>query len=113
MIRKFAAALAALTIAFGSVFAEEVKGAFVKFADGKLTIKVDDKEKEYKIPADLKMKRKNFRTGEETEVLATESLNKMNDSKFKPTVVLEVDKDEVKGVKYEFKGFNKKKKDDK
>src|SRR5262249_56356835 len=98
----FAAAVAALTIAFGSVFAEEVKGTFGKFADGKLTIKVDDKEKEYKIPADLKIKRKI--KGEESEVLATESLNKLNDAKFKPTIVLDVDKDEVKGVKYEFKG---------
>jgi len=112
MVRKFAAALVAVVIAFGSVFAEEVKGTFVKFADGKLTIKVEDKDKEYKIPADLKMKRKNFKTGEETEVLASESLSKFNDGKFKPTVVLEVDKDEVKGVKYEF-GKGKKKKDDK
>ena len=38
---------------------------FVKFADGKLTLKVDDKEKEYKIPADLKVKRKG-KDGEET-----------------------------------------------
>jgi hypothetical protein len=113
MIRKFAAALAALTIAFGSVFADEVKGAFVKFADGKLTIKVDDKEKEYKIPADLKIKRKNFKTGEEEQVLATESLNKLNDSKFKPNLILDVDKDEVKNLKYDFKGFGKKKKEDK
>ena len=33
MFRKFAAALVALVIAFGAVFAEEVKGTFVKFAD--------------------------------------------------------------------------------
>jgi hypothetical protein len=58
MFRKFAAALVAVMIAFGSVFAEEVKGAFVKFADGTLTLKVGDKDKEYKIPTDLKIKRK-------------------------------------------------------
>ena len=65
MIRKAAASLVALVIAFGAVFAEEVKGTFVKFADGVLTIKVGDKEKEYKIPPDLKVKRK-FK-GEEKE----------------------------------------------
>ena len=101
MFRKCAVAMLAVVIAVGSGFAEEIKGAFVKFADGKLTIKVDDKDKEYKIPADLKMKRKG-KDGTETETNVTESLTKMNDSKFKPTVVLTVEKDEVKGVKYEF-----------
>ena len=113
MVRKFAAALVAIVIAFGSVFAEEVKGAFVKFADGTLTIKVDDKEKEYKIPADLKIKRKN-KDGEETEVLATDSLDKMNkNTKFKPTVVLTVDGEKVTKVGYEFKGKGKDKGKDK
>ena len=102
MIRKFAAALVALVIAVGSVFADEVKGAFVKFADGKLTLKIEDKEKEFKIPADLKIKRKG-KDGKETESTATESFTKMNDSKFKPTVVLTVEKEEVKDVKFEFK----------
>lgn len=102
MIRKFAAALVALTIAFGSVFAEEVKGAFVKFADGTLTLKVGDKEKDYKIPTDLKVKRKG-KDGTETETAATEMLEKTNKGKFKPTVVLTVDGDKVTGVKYEFK----------
>ena len=53
-------------IAVGAVFAEEIKGTFVKFADGKLTIKVDDKEKEYKVPSDLKVKFKG-KDGEEKE----------------------------------------------
>ena len=96
MVRKFVAAFVAMAIATGSIFAEEVKGVFVKFADGTLTIKVDDKDKEYKIPADLKIKRKNFKTGEEEEVKATESLERMNKGgKFKPTVVLTVDGDKV------------------
>jgi major membrane immunogen (membrane-anchored lipoprotein) len=112
MVRKFAAALVALVIAFGSVFADEVKGAFVKFADGTLTIKVDDKDKEYKIPADLKMKRKG-KDGTETETVVTESLTKMNDSKFRPTVVLTVDGEKVTAVKYEFKGKGKGKDKDK
>jgi hypothetical protein len=101
MVRKFAAALVALGIAVGSVFAEEVKGAFVKFADGVLTIKVGDKDKDYKIPGDLKIKRKG-KDGTETEVTATEDLEKRNKGKFKPTVVLTVDGDKVTGVKYEF-----------
>jgi hypothetical protein len=113
MVRKFAAALVALVIGFGAVFAEEVKGAFVKFADGTLTIKVDDKEKEYKIPSDLKIKRKNFKTGEEEEVAASESLDRMNKGKFKPTVVLTVDGDKVSKVGYEFKGKKGKDKQDK
>lgn len=106
MMRKCAAALVALTIAVGSIFADEVKGAFVNFADGKLTLKVDDKEKEYKIPSDLKMKRRG-KDGTETEVSASESLERMNKGKFKPTVVLTVDGDKVTGVKYEFKGKGK------
>jgi hypothetical protein len=103
MVRKFAAALVALVLAVGAVFAEEVRGTFVKFADGTLTLKVDDKDKDYKIPSDLKVKRKNFKTGEEEETTATESLERINKGKFKPTVVLTVDGDKVKGVKYEFK----------
>jgi Rieske Fe-S protein len=75
MIRKFAAALVALVIAVGAVFAEEIKGTFVKFADGKLTVKVDDKEKEYKVPSDLKIKRKG-KDGTETEVSASDALGK-------------------------------------
>ena len=104
MVRKFAAALVAMVIAVGAVFAEEIKGTFVKFADGKLTLKVDDKEKDYKIPADLKYKRKNFKTGEEEEVNATESLERMQKGgKFKPTIILTVDGDKVTNMKTEFK----------
>jgi hypothetical protein len=104
MVRKFTAALVALVIAVGSVFADEVKGVFVKFADGTLTLKVDDKDKEYKIPADLKYKRKNFKTGEEEEVNARESLERMEKfGKFKPTIILTVDGDKVTNMKTEFK----------
>src|SRR5262249_46493785 len=74
MVRKFAAALVAVVIAVGSIFAEEVKGTFVKFADGTLTIKVDDKDKEFKIPADLKVKRKFGKTGEEKEIVVQDML---------------------------------------
>ena len=97
MVRKFAAALVAVVIAVGSIFAEEVKGTFVKFADGKLTIKVDDKEKEYKIPADLKIKRKG-KDGVETDVVVTEMLGKAKEGR---GLTLTVDGEKVTGVKME------------
>ena len=95
MVRKFAAALVALTIAVGSIFADEVKGAFVKFADVTLTLKVDDKEKEYKIPADLKVKYK-AKGGEEKEVLASDRLGKAKEGR---EVTLTVDGEKVTDVK--------------
>lgn len=90
MIRKFAAALVAVVIAFGAVFADDVKGTFVKFADGKLTLKVDDKEKEFKIPADLKGKRKD-KDGNEKEYSVTEMLGKTKEGR-EVTVTTEGDK---------------------
>ena len=104
MVRKFAAALVALVIAVGSVFADEIKGTFVKFADGKLTLKVDDKEKEFKIPADLKQKRKG-KDGEEKEYVVADMLGKVKEG---TKITLTTEKDEVKNVKVE---FQRKKKD--
>jgi hypothetical protein len=95
MVRKFAAALVALAIAVGAVFAEEVKGTFVKFTDGKLTLKVDDKEKDYKIPTDLKVKRKG-KSGEEKEYSASDILGKAKEG---TEVTLTVDGDKVTNVK--------------
>jgi hypothetical protein len=95
MLRKFAAALVALVIAVGSIFAEEVKGTFVKFTDGKLTLKVDDKEKDYKIPADLKVKRKG-KDGTETEINATDMLGKAQEGR---EITLTVDGEKVTNVK--------------
>jgi hypothetical protein len=94
MIRKFAAALVVVVLTVGAVFAEEVKGKFVKFADGKLTLKVEDKEKEYTIPSDLKIKRKD-KDGNETEPAASEVLSK---TKADRNVVLTVDGDKVTKV---------------
>jgi len=95
MIRKFAAALVALVIAVGAVFADEIKGTFVKFADGKLTIKVDDKEKDYKIPSDLKVKYKD-KNGDEKEVPASARLERAKEGS---QVTLTVDGDKVTDVK--------------
>lgn len=99
MVRKFAAALVAIVIAFGSVFAEEVKGTFVKFADGVLTIKADDKEKEFKIPSDLKVKRKFGKDGEEKEFVVADMLSKFGKEGSKLTVV--TDGDKVTDVKFD------------
>jgi len=95
MIRKFAAVLVALVIAVGSVFAAEIKGTFVKFSDGTLTLKVDDREKEFKIPSDLKIKYKD-KNGDEKEVLASERLGKAKEGR---DVTLTVDGDKVTDVK--------------
>src|SRR6476660_6996278 len=100
MVRKFAAALVAIVIATGSLFAEEVKGMFVKFSDGTLTLKVDDKEKEYKIPADLKIKRKG-KDGTETEIAAGEALSKAKEGR---EITLTVDDGKVTNVKMARKG---------
>jgi hypothetical protein len=104
MVRKFAAALVALVIAVGSIFADEFKGVFVKFADGTLTLKGDDgKEKEFKIPEDLKIKRKG-KDGEEKEFPVTKMLESkfMKEGVTKLTVVHDGDK--VTEVKVERKG---------
>jgi hypothetical protein len=95
MVRKFAAALVVMVLAVGAVFAEEVKGTFVKFADGKLTLKVDDKEKDYKIPSDLKIKRKG-KDGTETEVNAGDALGKAKEGR---DITLTVEGDKVTNVK--------------
>jgi hypothetical protein len=95
MVRKFAAALVCLGIAVGAVFAEEVRGTFVKFADGTLTLKVDDKEKDYKIPSDLKVKRKG-KDGTETEMSAADALGKAKEGR---EITLTVDGSKVTNVK--------------
>src|SRR5262249_36394702 len=95
MVRKFAAALVALAIATGSIFAEEVEGLFVKFSEGTLTLKVDDKDKDYKTPTDLKIKRKG-KDGTETEIAASDVLSKTKEGR---EVTLTVDGAKVTGVK--------------
>ena len=103
MVRKFAAALVALVIAVGAVFAEEIRGTFVKFADGKLTLKVDDKEKDYKVPSDLTVKFKT-KSGDEKEFPVSNMLSKMKEG---TKLKVEVDGDTVKKVSREGKGKGK------
>jgi hypothetical protein len=92
MFNKFLLAVVAVALSFSSASAEEVKGVFVKFADGKVTVKVDDKDKEFKVPAELKIMVKK-------ELLpASEALGKIK-AKAKQAVTLTVEKDEVKDIK--------------
>ncbi|MBO0698211.1 MAG: hypothetical protein J2P46_07445 [Zavarzinella sp.] len=105
MVRKFAAALVALAIAVGSVFAEEIRGTFVKFADGVLTLKVDDKDKEFKIPADLKVKRK-FK-GEEKEIVVEDMLKSKFMKEGVTKLIVTTEGDKVTDVRPEFKGKGK------
>lgn len=92
MLHKFLMALCAIILSVGMASAEEVKGEFVKYTDGKLTLKVGDADKEFKIPSDMKIMVKK-------ELLpAPEALSKLK-AKAKQTVVLTVEKDEVKDVK--------------
>jgi len=110
MFRKFLAVAIAATLVCGGLFAEEIKGVFSKFEDNTLTIKVPDKdgkEKTFKIPADLKTKRKG-KGGDEVEVLVSETFGRAKADITGVTVI--VDGDKVTDVKVERgmrKGKNK------
>jgi hypothetical protein len=92
MFRKFFAALAALTLVVGGLFADDIVGVFKKFEDGKVTIDVDGKEKSYKVNAEAKTK-----VGkDQKEVLLTDALKNWKDGQ-KGTFT--VDKDEVTKAK--------------
>ena len=94
MFRKFFAVLVALTLVAGGLFADDIKGVFKKFEDGKVTIEVDGKEKAYKVNADAKVKQK------DTEILLTDALKKWKDGQ---NGTFTVDKDEVTKAKKEKK----------
>ena len=70
------------------------------FSDGTLTLKVDDKEKEFKIPSDLKIKRKG-KDGTETEISASDALSKAKEGR---EITLTVDDGKVTNVKMARKG---------
>jgi hypothetical protein len=101
MIRKFMAASLALVLAVGSIFAEEIKGVFVKADAESITIKEGDKEKTYKFStAKVKIKIK----GEEKEIAVADTVKRRKEG---DKVTLTVEKDVVTAVK----GEGKKKKD--
>lgn len=84
MYRKFIAVVVALIFAVGGLLADEIKGVFKKFADGKVTITVDDKDKEYTVDKDAKVKVK------KEEILLTEALAKWKEGQ-KGTFTVEKD----------------------
>jgi hypothetical protein len=98
MFRKCVAAFAALVICVGAIFAEEIKGVFVKFEDGKVTVKVDDKDKTYEVDKDAVVKFK------DKEFPLTKAMERWKEG---DKVILEVEKDKVVKGKRE----GKKKKD--
>lgn len=77
MFRKFFAAFVALALVAGGLFAEDIKGVFKKFEDGKVTIDVDGKEKTYKVDenATIKIKIKDM----EKEFKLVDSLKRYKD----------------------------------
>jgi hypothetical protein len=106
MFRKCFAAVVALMLVAGGLFAEEIKAVFKKFEDGKVTVTVDDKEKTYKVDPDASFK---FKTkgGEEKEFKLVDSFSKRYKEGDK--VTLTVKDDVVTAAKRE---FTKKKKTD-
>lgn len=58
MFRKFFAALVAIALVVGGVFADEVKGIFKSAEGGKLVVEVDGKEKTFKTGDKFKVGKK-------------------------------------------------------
>jgi len=89
MVRKFAAALVALVLTVGAIFAEEIKATFVKYDEGKITVKVDDKEKVFTVAKDAVYK------GKKDRPVADWAKKAKEDAK----LILNVEKDEVTWIK--------------
>lgn len=100
MLRNIVAAFAAFALFVGGVYAEEIKGTFVKFEEKKLTIKVGDKDETFVVSDDAKVK-----LGKK-EGKVIEAFAKKAPKEGAPLVVVVDDKKVVTEVKFE-----KKKKD--
>jgi ribosomal protein L21E len=98
MFRKCFAAVVALMLVAGGLFAEEIKAVFKKFEEGKVTVTVDEKEKTYKVDPDATVK---FKTkgGEEKEFKVVDSFRRYKEG---DKVTLTVKDDVVTGAKREF-----------
>lgn len=98
MIRTVAATVLGCLILVSSIFAKDVKGTFVKYEEGSLTVKVDDKET-------------TFKTDENSVIVAKKNVPSKNFSKVfakvKEGAKLELkvsDKDVVEEIKMLKKG---------
>lgn len=99
MFRKVLALFVALGLAVGAFAADEIKGIFKKYEDGKVTVSVEDKDKTFKVDEKATVKRKI--KGEEKDVKLVDIISKTKaDSK----VTLTVEKDLVIDFKQEKKG---------
>jgi hypothetical protein len=83
MFRTFFAAVVALILVAGGLFAEDIKAVFKKFEDGKATVEVDGKIVEYKVSPDAKIKKKNG-----DEILLTDVFKKLKEG-LKGTMTVE------------------------
>ena len=99
MFRKCFAAIVASVLVVGGLFAEDIKGVFQKFEDGKITVKVDDKEKTYKVDENASIKIKT-KTGDEKEIKLVDSFKRYKEG---TNVTLTLKDDVVVGAKREFK----------
>jgi hypothetical protein len=94
MIRKCIATVVALILAVGGLLAEDVKGIFKKYEDGKVTITVDDKDAKdgkkdvtYKVDPNAKTRIK----GKDSKYPLTKAMSK--NWKAGDAVTLTIDKD--------------------
>jgi hypothetical protein len=97
MYRKLLAAFVASLLAVGGLFAEEIKGAFKKFEDNKVTVLVDGNEKTFKVDPNAKTKFKDKEI-ELTKIFASPKL------KEGMKLVLTVENDTVINGKLDKKG---------
>jgi hypothetical protein len=98
MFRKIFAVVISAVLA-GGIYAAEVTGVFKSYKEGKVTLTVDEKDKEYKVDekATIKFKIK----GEEKEVNLGEALSKLKEG---TKIKAEVDGDKLTGFTREKKG---------
>jgi hypothetical protein len=90
-MRKIVALSLALFLSVGALLAEEIKGVFKKYEDGKVTITVEDKEKTFPVDTEAKLKFKG-KDGTEKEVGLTDMMKFMKEG---TKVTLTVEKDKV------------------
>lgn len=111
-MRKIFALTIALMLSVGAVFADEIKAVFVKYADGKITAKVDDKEKTFVVDTEAKFKIKTGKDGTEKEVSIVDVItNEKRGYKEGDKITLTVEKDKVVKVARERGEKGKKDKD--
>lgn len=104
MFRKCFAAVVASMLVVGGLFADDIRGVFKKFEDGKVTVEVDGKEKTYTVDPDASVKIKI--KGEEKEFKLVDSFKRYKEG---AKVTLTVKDDKVTAAKRE--GGKKKKTD--